>query len=145
MLPIAILALLLVGATGFAVASVRALAPRHGTLDVPWRRQFLSEFDRDGLPANVLVEAFEALGRRTAGFGQRVRKSADLATDLGLSAADVEDIALLVVARCDGALPTAADLNALDRSVRTVGDLVRFLAPFCVAPGSGRARLALMA
>lgn len=145
MLPIAILSLLLVGATGFAVASVRALAPRHGALDVPWRRQFLSEFDGEGLSANVLVETYEALGRRTVGRGARVMRGADLSADLGLSAADVEDVALLVVARCDGSLPTAADLNALDHAVRTVGELVRFVTPFCTAPGSGRARLALMA
>ncbi len=145
MLPIAILTFLLVGATGFAVASVRALAPSRGTLDAPWRRQFLSEFDHEGLPANVLVETYEALGRRTTGNGARVRRGADLALDLGLSDADVEDVALLVVARCDGELPTAADLNALDIGVRTVGELVRFVTPFCVAPGSGRARLALMA
>lgn len=145
MLPIAILALLLVGATGFAVASIRALAPRHGALDVPWRRQFLSEFDREGLPANVLVETFEALGRRAVGRGAHVTRGAHLMADLGLSAADVEDVALLVVARCDGRLPTAADLNALDNAVQTVGELIRFLTPFCTAPGSGRARLALMA
>ena len=145
MLPIAILSLLLTGATGFAVASIRALAPRRGALDVPWRRHFLSEFDREGLPANLLIETYEALGRRVTACGSRVVRGADLMVDLGLSPADIEDVALLVVARCDGALPTAADLNALDVSVRTVGELVRFLTPFCMARGSGRARLALMA
>ncbi|GJG85640.1 hypothetical protein tb265_08210 [Gemmatimonadetes bacterium T265] len=145
MLPIAILALLLVAATGFAVASIRALGRPHDALDMPSRREFLAEFDGEGLPANVLVEAYEALGRRLVTRGMRVTRRARLSDDLGLTAADVEDVALLVAARCEGRLPAAADLNVLDTSVRTVGELIRFLTPFCSQRRGPRARLALMA
>lgn len=144
-LPIAILTLLLVVATGFAAVSLRALARSEGVLDMPSRREFLAEFDGDGIPANVLVETYEALGRRLAGQGGRVTRSAALLEDLGLSADDVEDIALLVAARCEGRLPVASDLDVLDGSVRRVDDLVRFLLPFCLHKRGPRARLALMA
>ncbi len=145
MTSIALLALLLVAAIGFAVASLRTLARTDATFDMPARREFLAEFDGDGLPANMLVEAYEALGRRLGGHGRRVTRAAGLATDLGLSAADVEDVALLVAARCEGRLPVTADLNRLDASVRTVADLIAFLTPFCSEKRGPRARLALMA
>lgn len=145
MLPIAVLALLLVFATGFAVASLRALGRPERGLDMPSRREFLAEFDGEGLPANVLVEAYEALGRRLVGQSRRVTRGARLAVDLGLTAADVEDVALLVAARCEGRLPAADDLNVLDASVHTVGELIRFLTPFCTEKRGPRARLALLA
>jgi len=145
MLPIVILALLLVGATGFAAASIRALARTDESLDMPSRREFLAEFDGEGLPANMLVEAHEALGRRLNGQGGRVTRRARLAGDLGLTAADVEDVALLVAARCEGRLPGTGDLDVLDTSVQTVGELIRFLTPFCMEKRGPRARLALLA
>lgn len=145
MLSIAILALLLVGAAGFAVGSLRALSRTGGLVDMPSRREFLAEFDGEGLPANMLVEAYEALGRRLNGQGGRVTRGARLVTDLGLTAADVEDVALLVAARCEGRLPETADLDALDASVHTVGELIRFLTPFCAERRGPRARLALLA
>lgn len=112
---------------------------------MPSRREFLAEFDGEGLPANVLVEAYEALGRRLSGKGQHVTRSARLLADLGLTAADVEDVALLVAARCEGHLPTTHDLDVLDGSVQTVGELIRFLTPFCTEKRGSRARLALLA
>lgn len=142
---IAIIALLLVGATGFALASLRALADPDRTHDMPSRRRFLAEFDGTDVTANVLVEAYEAIGRRLSGRGQRVTRAARLGDDLGLTPADVEDIALLVAARCEGQLPTPADLNNLDRSVETVGELVSFLRPFCAPHAISRAHLALLA
>lgn len=145
MLPILTIALLLAGAIGFAAVSIRALARTDGVFDMPARREFLSEFDDDRLPANMLVEAYEALGRRIGGRGRRVTRSARLLADLGLTAADVEDVALLVAARCEGRLPVADDLNTLDASVRTVGDLIRFLTPFCSEKRGPRGRLALLA
>lgn len=145
MFTIATLTLLLAVAVGFAAVSLRALARTDATLDMPARREFLREFDADGLPANMLVEAYEALGRRLGGGGTRVTRSARLALDLGLSAADVEDVALLVAARCEGRLPAAADLNVLDTSVHTVGDLIAFLTPFCSEKRGPRGRLALLA
>lgn len=145
MFSIAILALLLAGAVGFAAVSIRALARTDGVFDMPARREFLSEFDDDGLPANMLVEAYEALGRRIGGRGRRVTRASRLLGDLGLTAADVEDVALLVAARCEGRLPATADLNVLDASVRTVGDLIEFLTPFCTEKRGPRGRLALLA
>lgn len=145
MVSIVILALLLTGATGFAIASIRALAPSTVALDMPARRRFLAEFDGEGVPANVLLETYEALGRRLGGRGQRVTRRARLGADLGLNAADVEDIALLVAARCGARLPTSTDLDVLDRSVETVSELIRYLRPFCSEPGDARAHLALMA
>ena len=146
MFSIAILALLLVVAIAFAAVSVRALArTADATHDMSARREFLSEFDDDRLPANLLVEAYEALGRRLGGRGGHITRSARLADDLRLSAADVEDIALLVAARCEGHLPARDDLNALDASVRTVGDLIGFLTPFCAEKRGPRGRLALLA
>lgn len=144
MLHIAILALLLTAALGFTAASLRVLARTDGVSDMPARREFLSEFDGDGLPANMLVEAYEALGRRLGGRGERVTRAARLASDLGLSAADVEDVALLVAARCEGRLPARDDLERLDASVQTVGDLIDFLTPFCTEKRGPRARLALI-
>ena len=140
MLSIAIIALLLVGATGFAIASIRALAEPDSAHDMPARRRFLAEFD--GVPANLLVETYEAIGRRLSAPGQRVTRDARLGADLALTAADIEDIALLVTARCDGQLPTAADLNRLDRSVETVSELIGFLRPFCAPGQSGRSHRA---
>ena len=145
MTSIAILALLLVVAAGFAAASLRALARTGGLVDMPSRREFLAEFDGEGLPANMLVEAYEALGRRLNGQGGRVTRGANLVADLGLTAPDVEDIALLVAARCEGRLPETADLDALDTSVHTVGELISFLTPFCAERRGPRARLALLA
>ncbi len=145
MLSIAIIALLLVGATGFAIASIRALGGSASAHDMPSRRLFLAEFDGIAVPANVLVEAYEAIGRRLSGRAQRVTRGARLADDLGLTPADVEDIALLVAARCEGRLPNAADLNVLDRSVDTVDDLISFLRPFCSGSEHARAHLALLA
>jgi hypothetical protein len=144
-LQIAILALLLTAALGFTAVSLRVLARTDGISDMPARREFLSEFDGEGLPANMLVEAYEALGRRLGGRGERVTRSARLAADLRLSAADVEDVALLVAARCEGRLPVRDDLERLDASVVTVGDLIGFLIPFCTEKRGPRARLALLA
>lgn len=130
MLVIAIVAALLVSAAGFAFSSSRALAATSAH-EMPSRREFLAAYDGRAVPAELLVQLYETLGRRLAGAGARVRPTARLAEELGLTAEDVEDVALLVLARCHGRLPHAADLDALVARVRTVGELVEFLTPFC--------------
>jgi hypothetical protein len=40
-------------------------------------------------------------------------------------------MALVIVARCGGRIPSAAELDDLETGVTTVEDLVMYLTPFC--------------
>lgn len=130
-------ALAFVLAAGFALASSRTIT-RAGRADsdTAARHRFLAAFDARGAagrpPADLLVQTYETLARRLDDGvpRQALRPGARLAADLGLSAADVEDVALLVAARCDGRLPHARDLDALHDEAETVEGLVRFLGRF---------------
>ncbi len=124
-------ATLLALAAGFVLLMQRRLrAPDEH--DTTRRHDFLAAFDGETLPADLLVQTYEALSRRLPA-GRAILPASRLAQDCGLGPFDVEDLALLVAARTRGRIPTARDLDALDASVVTVGDLVRFLAPFCTA------------
>jgi hypothetical protein len=62
---------------------------------------------------------------------REIRPADRMGETLGMSDMDVEDVALLIAARCEARIPTARDLDELGARARTVDDLVRFLAPFC--------------
>ena len=130
MLQIAIVATLLVVAVGFALISSRtiAAAAQHDELG---RHRFLSAFNSHRLPAEMLVQAYDALSRRVSAPGVPITPASRLAEDLGLTRTDAEDVALLIAARCEGRIPAARDLDQLDLAVHTVEDLLNFLEPFC--------------
>lgn len=136
-------ALAFVLATGFALASARVIArAERAEADSAARHRFLAAFDARGAvgrpPADLLVQTYETLARRL-GDGrprQALRPGARLATDLGLGAADLEDVALLVAARCDARIPHARDLDALHHEAETVEQLVGFLGRFVEAEGA---------
>jgi hypothetical protein len=130
MLQIAILAALLVTAGGFALVSSRTIsaAAQHDELG---RHRFLSAFNSLRMPAELLIQAYDALSRRISAPGVPITPGSRLAEDLGLTRMDAEDLALLIAARCEGRIPTARDLDQLDLAVHTVEDLLNFLEPFC--------------
>jgi hypothetical protein len=127
---IAIVATLILVAVGFALVSSRTIsaAAQHDELG---RHRFLSAFNAHRLPAEMLVQAYDALSRRVSAPGVPIAPSSRLAEDLGLTRMDAEDLALLIVARCEGRIPNARDLDRLDLAVHTVEDLLNFLEPFC--------------
>jgi hypothetical protein len=132
-LQIAIVVALLVVALTFAAVSsgtISAAAQR----DELGRHRFLSAFSGHRLPAELLIQAYDALTRRVAPPGVSIGPATALATDLGLSRIDAEDLALLIAARCNGRIPTAHDLDDLDDQVQTVEDLLLFLHPFVAVP-----------
>jgi hypothetical protein len=130
MLQLAIVSSLLIVAVGFAVVSSRTItaAAAHDELG---RHRFLSAFNSHRMPAEMLVQAYDALSRRVSAPGVPITPATRLAEDLGLTRADAEDVALLVAARCEGRIPAARDLDQLDMAVHTVDDLLNFLEPFC--------------
>ena len=130
MLQIAIVATLLIVAVAFALASSRTIsAAAHR--DELGRHRFLSAFTGHRLPAEMLVQAYDALSRRISAPNVAITPGTRLAEDLGLTRADAEDVALLIAARCEGRIPCARDLDQLDMAVHTVEDLLNFLEPFC--------------
>jgi hypothetical protein len=129
-LALAIVASLLIAAVGFAAAGARALN-RADRREIGGRGRFLSAFDGSAIPAELLVQAYETLSRRVAPAARDIRPADRMVEQLGLTDVDVEDVALLIAARCEARIPTAHDLDELGARVRTVDDLVRFLAPFC--------------
>ncbi|MDF1502308.1 hypothetical protein [Roseisolibacter sp. H3M3-2] len=133
MLPIVVVVALLLVAAAFAAASSRTIsaAARHDELG---RHRFLSAFNGRRLPAELLVQTYEALSRRVGAPAVALVPATALAGDLGLTRMDAEDLALLIAARCEGRIPTAHDLDVLDDSVRTVEDLLEFLHPFVAVP-----------
>jgi hypothetical protein len=129
-LVLACIATLTVLAAGFVQAGTRALQQANRR-EFGGRKRFVAEYGGRGVPAEVLAQTYDTLSRRLPPKAGELRPDDRLGESLGMSAMDVEDVALLVAARCDGRIPTAHDLDELDREVRTVDDLVQFLAPFC--------------
>jgi hypothetical protein len=142
MLSLTAVALCFVLAGAFTVAALRAIT-RSGRAEAATaaRHRFLAAFDARGgarLPADLLIQTYETLARRLddgVPHGE-LRPGAQLSADLGLDRADVEDVALLVTARCEARLPRGRDLDALHREVATVEDLVEYLARFADAPAA---------
>jgi hypothetical protein len=132
-LQIAIVVALLVVALSFAAVSSRTISAA-AQRDELGRHRFLSAFNGHRLPAELLIQAYDALTRRVAPPGVSIGPATALATDLGLSRIDAEDLALLIAARCNGRIPTAHDLDDLDEHVQTVEDLLLFLHPFVAVP-----------
>ena len=133
MFQIAIVTALLLTAVAFALVSSRAIDHADARDDVA-RHLFLAAFDGTGVPTELLLEVFDALRRRVPPAVTVMRPADQLASTYAFSQADAEDIVLIVAARSEGILPTAADLDRMGAQVRTVADLVRFLVPFCM-PG----------
>ncbi|MGZ8414561.1 MAG: hypothetical protein ACXW05_17675 [Gemmatirosa sp.] len=133
MLQFAIVAALLIVALAFAAVSSRTISAA-AQRDELGRHRFLSAFNAHRLPAELLVHTYDALTRRTAPADITIGPSTALASDLGLSRIDAEDLALLIAARCNGRIPTAHDLDDLDQRVYTVEDLLHFLHPFVAVP-----------
>ncbi len=134
MLPLAIVATLVAVAVAFAIVSSRTITAAASRRDELGRHRFLSAFNSHGLPAELLVQTYEALSRRIAAPTLVLGPATTLAGELGLTRIDAEDLALLIAARCEGRIPTAHDLDVLDDSVRTVEDLLAFLHPFVALP-----------
>ena len=140
-----ILAVLFVIALGFAVSSSRVISHAdRSEQDSAARHRFLAAFDARSpgcAPAELLVQAFEMLARRLPDStpASALRPGARLRGELGLTAEDVEDAALLVAARCEAPLPHGTDLDALTRDVVTVEEFVQFLRPFIEARGEAEA------
>ena len=137
--------LCLILAVVFALAASRAVT-RAGRAEAPTaaRHRFLMAFDArpEGRPpADLLVQTYEALARRLDDGVPRadLRPAARLRADLGIGKEDLEDVALLVAARCEARLPRGRDLDALHREVDTVEQLVDYLARFAAAPVTGSA------
>ena len=130
MLQIAIVATLLVIAAGFAYVSSRTITAA-ADRDELGRHRFLSGFaSRRNLSPELLIQTYEALARRTNAGSRALGPATRLREDLGLSLADVEDIVLLVAARCEGHIPTGLELDRIAREVSTVEELVDYLTPF---------------
>jgi hypothetical protein len=137
-LPFALFASFALLATAFVGAGFRALE-RANRREMGGRNSFLARFDGTGIPADLLVQAYETLSRRVSQDVRDIRPGDRLIETFGLSAADMEDVALLVAARCQARIPKAHELDELDARVRTVDDLVRFLARFYEPTRAGRA------
>ena len=131
MFQIAIVTALLLTAVVFALVSSRAIDRADSRDDVA-RHLFLAGFDGSGVSTELLLEVFHALRRRVPPGVDVMRPADQLAATYGFTQADAEDIVLIVAARSEGHLPTAADLDRLGAQVRTTADLVRFLVPFCM-------------
>lgn len=131
MLELAIVAVLISIALGFSLLTSRTLR-RVEAVDTTNRHSFLASYDGSALPADVLVQTWDALARWLPEGVREIRQTDRLAEDYGLARLDIEDVALLIAARCEGRIPTGRDLDELDAHVRTVDDLVRFVAPFCM-------------
>jgi hypothetical protein len=125
----AIFASFLLLAAGFVLAGSRALSAADRR-ELGGRNSFLAKFDGSGIPADLLVQAYETLSRRVSAEIRDIRPGDRLVENFGMSPADMEDVALLVAARCEARIPGARELDELDARVRTVDDLVRFLAQF---------------
>lgn len=140
MLSLTAVALCLTLAVAFALAASRAVtrAGRAKTSTAA-RHRFLMAFDTrpaDRPPADLLVQTYEALARRLDDGVPHadLRPAARLHADLGIGKEDLEDVVLLVAARCEARLPRGRDLDALHREVDTVEQLVDYLARFTAAP-----------
>jgi hypothetical protein len=130
-------------ATAFVLAGSRAVT-RAGRSEatVAARHRFLAAFDARGAaahtPADLLVQTFETLADRLDDGvpHAELRPASRLGADLGLGRADVEDVALLVAARCEARLPRGRDLDGLHREVDTVEQFVDYLARVTARPAS---------
>ena len=116
-----------------ALACVRVTARRLRTADADSaaRARFAAAFAGEGIEPALVGHAYDALRRRRHELPGELTEHTDLYRDLRLTRLDVEDIALLAVARAHGRLPGGEDLDAIDVEVRTAGELVRHLARFC--------------
>jgi hypothetical protein len=139
MLPLTAIALCFTLAAGFALAASHAVT-RAGRAEAASaaRHRFLAAFDARGghFPAHLLVETFTTLAQRLddgVPHGE-LRPGARLQADLGIGREDLEDVTLLIAARCEARLMRGGDLDALHREVETVEQLVAYLARFVVAP-----------
>jgi hypothetical protein len=95
------------------------------------RARFASHFAARSAPEELLVHTYDVLQQRRASETADVQPAAHLRRDFGLTRLDLEDVALVIVARVGGRMPGAEDLDRLEAQVTTVDDLVGFLAPFC--------------
>ena len=120
-------ALLLV-AIGFVLLTARRMRAAEQK-DPIGRARFSAAFDGEHISPVLLGHAYDALRRRLDAPGE-LTPDTDLYAELRLTRLDVEDAALLAIARTHGRLPRGEELDRLDVEVRTAGDLVRFLAPF---------------
>jgi hypothetical protein len=142
MLPLAVVVVCTALAGGFTLVASRVVTRAgRAEADASARQRFVAAFDaRDtgaaGIPAALVVQTFETLAARVGDqiSPASLRPDARLEADLGLGAADVEDVALLVAAHCNGRIPRERDLDALHREVETVGELIDYLAPFVAGP-----------
>jgi hypothetical protein len=117
-----------------ALACVRVTARRLRAADAAdpaARARFAAAFAGEGIEPALVAHAYDALRRRRNELPGELTEHTDLYRELRLTRLDVEDIALLAVARAHGRLPGGEELDAIDVEVRTAGELVRHLARFC--------------
>jgi hypothetical protein len=124
---------LLVVALAFLLFTARRLRLVE-TADPVGRSRFATAFDGEGIAPALVGHAYDALRRRRHEGPGDLTHATDLYADLRLTRLDIEDIALLAIARTHGRIPTGEDLDALDAEVHTAGELVRFCARYCPRP-----------
>jgi hypothetical protein len=95
------------------------------------RLAFAEHFRPRDVPDDVLTHSYDALRRRLPDAPAPVAPADQLRGEYRLSRLDVEDMALVIVARCGGRIPTGRELDDLQEDVVTVEDLVLYLTPFC--------------
>jgi hypothetical protein len=129
-------------AVGFTVAAARAVSHAgRAEAAAAARGRFLLAVEARGgdgatMPAGVAAEAFDTIAAHLDDDipVRDVRPGARLAADLRLEQATVEDVALLIAARCDARLPRGRDLDALHREVTTVEQLIAYVARLAPVP-----------
>jgi hypothetical protein len=120
----------LVVALGLALAHSgrRRARDARGTAE---RAAFTHRFAQEEVPDDLLTHTYDALHRRLPGEDVDVQPTDRIRSVYRLSRLDLEDMALVIVARCGGRIPSAAELDDLETHVATVEDLVLYLTPFC--------------
>ena len=121
---------LLLVAVGFVTLTARRMRAAE-LADPIGRARFTAAFEGQGISPILLGHTYDALRRRLdQAAATDVDPATELRAELHLTRLDVEDVALLAIARAHGRIPRADDLDRIDVEVRTAADLVRFLAPF---------------
>ena len=128
MIEIVTVSALLLVAVGFVMLTARRMRAAEQA-DPIGRARFTAEFADERISPILLGHTYDALRRRLDGHGD-LTPHTDLYAELHLTRLDVEDVALLAIARTHGRLPRGDDLDRMDVEVRTAGDLARFMAPF---------------
>lgn len=98
--------------------------------------QFIAAFREMSLPPVLLEQTYRYLVERREAVGEHenehfiVAPGHDLGVVYHFHGLDVEDAVLVIADRGGAQLPRATDLDGIQEQVRTVRDLIEFLAPY---------------